>query len=303
MGRKPTPKNYWTEKHEQLTTDYVHSLSKDERSRIYSRLRPAIRKIGDIILKRYFLSKQSHHLNSTEIKDLVSEFEINLIELGLPTYDPEKGAKAFSFIGTCARNFFSTYFSTKVRTGGRTTPLYDENGELIYDPIQPVVEKTDLTEIYDAGIERICQIIEQVEKEIAEIKLNYKEAKLVKEKKELYILNLIHKYLTENKRYSTYSLTYYLLKQTDYSSKSIYYYLYRRGLGGMVMGTKDVIPEFFENRYALTDKSVSFEDYLYYFNTETPASYIKRNINSNIEKHEKRQQKVKERNQIQEQEG
>lgn len=315
-SRKPKKKivnNYWTDEHEKLLADYIRAGSKEERSVIYNDLHRPIRKMIEIILKRYFLTNSNIHLNYREMMEVITDCEIHLIELSIPLYNPDKG-KGYAFIGTSIKRQFQNVFYQNKKI--KNESLYDlETGEVKHDIIIQPEEIEDNTDLYNAAVVKITLLYEEVleklerhERNPKNKRSNFYEKNNGKKKNLVLILEKVLEFLSKykNRKYSRWTLTYFMLKETGMPI----YYLYRLlrdecDLGNIIIGTKRISLDYLDNLYALADNKLypTIDDWLLYYKEETPESYISKTFNHKLEKNERRKAKIKERNEIKEQEN
>jgi hypothetical protein len=311
-SRKPRIKTvnwYWTDEHEQRLADYINAGSKEERSVIYNDLQKPIRKMISIILKRYFLTNTTNHLTHRELEELITDCEIHLIELSIPLFNPDRG-KGYAFIGTSSKRFFQNVFYQQKKN--KTENIFDlETGEIVHDIIiQPEEFEID-TDLYDAAVEKITSIYEQVKKELHDHENNdnkrYKNNS-AKKKNMVFIFEKLLEFFIKykNKKYSRWTLTYFMLKETGLRVDYIYRLLRdEHDLGHVIVGTKWLTINRIENLYALADHKQfpTIEHWLLYKNEETPESSIYMKFNFKLDKNERRKAKIKKRNEIKEQES
>lgn len=97
-GRKR--KGYFYEEQEQAVADYISSVSKLEKDRIFNKwLLPAFTKMVESIIRRYKLYVPDEEFDET-FNDVIS-FLMTKIE----KFDPTKGYKAYSYCGTICKNY------------------------------------------------------------------------------------------------------------------------------------------------------------------------------------------------------
>ncbi len=220
---------YWTDVQEQLVVDFNNERDLNKRNVIYNRLRPALLKMYEIILRRYF--KNFIHLANAE---LISDCESYLLEYSIPKFDPTK-AKAYSLIGTSAKHYYSSLF-LKIERHNVTTPLcLDDENSSGHDVIDPSITLHDQSDNY--------QFLKLKAKNRLSVLLQTKG--LTEERKKIYetINDLI-----DQSNYTRYYSSYYLLARTKYSQKKLYRYLKEEGMEGLMFIYKRYDLEFYQRK-------------------------------------------------------
>jgi len=300
LSRKKIIKNYWNDTHEELLINYINASTKEERSRIYSGLHKVIIKMCEIILKRYFMHKHSNLIRD-EIKTLIDDAEIHLIEYSLMLYNPEKG-KGYSFIGTSIRRHYQNVFYLVNVDKNRNENLYNEEGHLLHDiPINQDDEQLTINydQLLNAAKIRISEIYESIQSDIDDYNKRKKYNYLKNNTIRLSIIENLLIFLNEEKNFSKYWLTYYLVKKTGLDSKVIYHCLRKYDLSALIVASNNIFINYFDNLYSEQDKTIypTIKDYLCNFKDNIPESKIKIRDSKSV-KENKRTKEIIRRNEI-----
>jgi DNA-directed RNA polymerase specialized sigma subunit len=97
---KSSPNDYFTKDHEQAIIDYVNTIDKNQRTRLYIEfIEPAFSEMVDKIVFTYKFTTLPN------IDNLRQECKIWLITI-LDKFDPQSGSKAFSYFSVITKNWF-----------------------------------------------------------------------------------------------------------------------------------------------------------------------------------------------------
>lgn len=240
LGRKPT-NQYWTSIQEQLVIDYNLATTQLERSMIYNKLRHAILIMISSILRKYF----KNFLSNVDQDELINECEVKLIEKTISSFDPSRG-KAYSFIGTSAKNFYSAFFLSKSKTKDQL-----EDIELHYD--NPVFSIEDS---YSGDL--LNDVKTKARKHLQRLLLDYREFNL-----ETTVIKAVLLLIEESDYGKDYS-TYFLLRETKLKPHRLYYFLCMMGLGSLMRETTSIsiYDQVFKEYKTLHGANVTIKDAL-----------------------------------------
>ncbi|GHM98864.1 hypothetical protein WSM22_03540 [Cytophagales bacterium WSM2-2] len=228
-------KNYWTDEHERLVTQFNAETNQVNRSVIYNRLRPALVKMLESILRRYF-KNFLFGLSERGQDEIIEDCEIFLVEKVFTKFNPDR-AKAYGFLGTSAKHWFSDYFMKK---DNRTELLdqsvdgnYDngvfiefERESFIDDSVTLLEQNENLEYLRRRAIGHINALISK------NLKLKTKKTK-GSETREL-ILQSVLKLLNQN-NYSKYYASYFLLAKTKMKIGALFTLMTRMRIGGIIV--------------------------------------------------------------------
>lgn len=208
MGRKKN--GYWGEREEKLVGEYIVNQTESN----YHELRPSLLTLYRGVLYRYFRDQ----FDEEESGELIHDCETNLIERKTIQKFRIGNAKAYSFIGTCAKNYFVEDVFTKRKKIEQRFEVLDqnENGDWNYDLADQSTESFSREE----AISRIKQFLE--------LKNLYPQKRIVLttliELLKDYPVDLVSKHYT----------TYYLLKNTGFDSRIVARYLNTLNIMGLI---------------------------------------------------------------------
>jgi len=133
-GRKPKDKKdrvYFGEREEQAVLDYLNSESFVEKNKIYSQiLEPAFKKMVESIIRSMKL-----YIPGEEFIDTYNDTVSNLLTKA-SKYDPNKGARAYSYYSNVCKNYLlgriDTYNKTLIRNPSYDTLDLDLSNDIKY---------------------------------------------------------------------------------------------------------------------------------------------------------------------------
>lgn len=139
MKKGNKKQNYWSADQETAIIQYQQTDSRSEQTRIYNQqLKRPLEKLIESILFRYCNLTPS--LNARELKDDT----LAHILLNIHKFQPEKGAKAYSYLSNVARNFLWEEIKRHNKRQGRREGILQEDGT-----INPTLEYQ--TRFYDSA--------------------------------------------------------------------------------------------------------------------------------------------------------
>lgn len=230
---------YWTDETEQLVISYQTEKDFLKKEFIYKQLQPLLRKMIEIIGRRYF----STPFNKRNAEDLKTQVETHLVENVLHKFNSSTGKKAYSYIQTCIKHYYFDVLFRQEQT--KPLPLDDfYTDDFQYDSLHREPEP-DAEEVFEAVKTKAnlhLQSIIYKKKDELLINGHYGNVSLEREVK---VLEALYRFINTFTDYNKYFLTYYLFVSTGLSNGAIAKYLYQNGLTGLMVRKYDI--QFYEN--------------------------------------------------------
>lgn len=217
MGRKPSKKNYFTQETEDAIVLYNNTKDLESKAIIFSdKIYHPFYKLAENIIHTF----KFYYTDVDDIEDLKQKIVILLLEEKIHKFNPELGAKAYSYFGTIVKRWLINYNNKNYKNLKRRGMMeeYDQEVEEPED-IRPENSIT-LSEFIDYYVQKIYERLNilfprETDREVADAVLTLfktrKDIELLK-KKALYI------YIREITDCKTSHLTYVLsiLKEEFY---------------------------------------------------------------------------------------
>lgn len=198
---------YWTNEHDNILIAYNKETDSVQRSKLYEQL-PLQRMVESILFKYFYTN-----LVGLNAKDLMDECKSHLVLNAFEKFNPSLNTKAYSYLGTCVKNYYRDYFIKKTDKNNVVSieSFYCENNgddNVFKDRVFEIPDESKtLFELDEDRQELVDKARLHVLKLLSNDDLEFPERTVL-----LAVLELI-----KQSNYTKYYATYFLLKKTKYN--------------------------------------------------------------------------------------
>jgi len=208
--------SYWNEKHQILCEKWINADTKEE-FRIYDKLRGVMLEMFYNISRRYF------SLTTVQQQDIQEEVIQHVMLVLKSHYKPEL-QKAYTFAGTCMRNYIHDIFVRKYITHYKTT--YDFYDDLPQDS-KPIDYGEHLDVDVDLAVEYFNELKKKVKKDYYKDKTNQRELDNIKYNRLIQVLDCCIDYVKKFESLHIYGMAEYCFHQMkDVHEQTLGHYFY-----------------------------------------------------------------------------